>query len=404
MHAAQTCNLARLLSDTARLWPDRTALIQGEQRWTWAQIDVRVDALVAALRSLGLKKGDRILLQSRNNLAMFESGWAAFRMGCVWVPTNFRLAPSEVAYLAASSGAATVLLPSEKMDPALVWLLIERHRVSNLFTVPTIVKMLVEHPAVDQRDHSSLRFMVYAGAPMYRADQRLALQKLGLVLVQYFGLGEVTGCITVLPARMHSADDADPNAHIGACGLPRTGMEVAVLDDQMKPLAVGQVGEICVRGPAVFAGYHDNPEASAKALRGGWFHTGDLGTVDARGLLYITGRESDMYISGGSNVYPREAEELLLSHPGVAEVAVLGVPDRQWGEVGVAVVVRRGGADAVSADALMAFLDGRLARYRWPRQIFFWDSLPKSGYGKITKNEVRALLFVRGDVQRVSAD
>jgi acyl-CoA synthetase (AMP-forming)/AMP-acid ligase II len=531
MHAAQTCNLARLLSDTARLWPDRTALIQGEQRWTWAQIDARVDALVAALRSLGLKKGDRILLQSRNNLAMFESGWAAFRMGCIWVPTNFRLAPNEVAYLAASSGAvtmlveplfadhaqaassaapalaqlvwigdppagglsyeglveqhlgaapaevtvshddplwffytsgttgkpkaavlthgqmafvvtnhladlipgtteqdvsiavaplshgagihallnvargaATVLLPSEKMDPALVWLLIERHRVSNLFTVPTIVKMLVEHPAVDQHDHSSLRFMVYAGAPMYRADQRLALQKLGLVLVQYFGLGEVTGCITVLPARMHSADDADPNAHIGACGLPRTGMEVAVLDDQMKPLAVGQVGEICVRGPAVFAGYHDNPEASAKALRGGWFHTGDLGTLDARGLLFITGRESDMYISGGSNVYPREAEELLLSHPGVAEVAVLGVPDRQWGEVGVAVVVRRVGADAVSADALMAFLDGRLARYRWPRQIFFWDSLPKSGYGKITKKEVRALLLVRGDVQHVSAD
>jgi acyl-CoA synthetase (AMP-forming)/AMP-acid ligase II len=222
--------------------------------------------------------------------------------------------------------------------------------------------------------------------------------------VQYFGLGEVTGCITVLPARMHSADDADPNAHIGACGLPRTGMEVAVLDDQMKPLAVGQVGEICVRGPAVFAGYHDNPEASAKALRGGWFHTGDLGTLDARGLLFITGRESDMYISGGSNVYPREAEELLLSHPGVAEVAVLGVPDRQWGEVGVAVVVRRIGADAVSADALMAFLDGRLARYRWPRQIFFWDSLPKSGYGKITKNEVRALLFARGDVLHVSAD
>jgi acyl-CoA synthetase (AMP-forming)/AMP-acid ligase II len=539
MHAAQTCNLARLLSHTARLWPDRTALIQGEQRWTWAQIDARVDALVAGLQALGLKKGDRILLQSRNNLATFESGWAAFRMGCVWVPTNFRLAPGEVAYLGQSSGAtvmlvepvfadhadavrsaapalrhvlwigeppdgglsydglvaqhlgaapceavvahddplwffytsgttgkpkaavlthgqmafvvtnhladlipgtteqdvsialaplshgagihallnvargaATVLLPSEKMDPALVWQLIERHRVSNLFTVPTIVKLLVEHPAVDQHDHSSLRFVVYAGAPMYRADQRLALQKLGKVLVQYFGLGEVTGCITVLPPHMHSAMDADPNAHVGACGMPRTGMEVAVLDAEMQPLPAGAVGEICVRGPAVFAGYHDNPEATAKALRGGWFHTGDLGTLDARGLLSITGRESDMYISGGSNVYPREAEEVLLAHPAVAEVAVLGVPDRQWGEVGVAVVVRRASRDAsgdadmdaVSAEALLAFLDGRLARYRWPRRIFFWDALPKSGYGKITKNDVRALLFERGDVQRVDAD
>jgi acyl-CoA synthetase (AMP-forming)/AMP-acid ligase II len=237
---------------------------------------------------------------------------------------------------------------------------------------------------------------------------------LGKVLVQYFGLGEVTGCITVLPPHMHSAMDADPNAHVGACGFPRTGMEVAVLDAEMQPLPVGVVGEICVRGPAVFAGYHDNPEATAKALRGGWFHTGDLGTLDARGLLSITGRESDMYISGGSNVYPREAEELLLTHPGVAEVAVLGVPDRQWGEVGVAVVVRRAGTgadaankaatDAVSAEALLAFLDGRLARYRWPRQFVFWDALPKSGYGKITKNTVRALLFERGDVQRVDAD
>ena len=549
MHAAQTTNLAQLLRHTARLWPARTALIQGEQSWTWAQIDARVDALVAAFTALGLQKGDRILLQSRNNLALFESGWAAFRMGCVWVPTNFRLAPGEVAYLGASSGAkvmlveplfaahaaavvaaspalqqvvwlgepppdavpgdarpgdaaprgtptqhcyttlveqhlgaapadvavahddplwffytsgttgkpkaavlthgqmgfvvtnhladlipgtteqdvsiavaplshgagihallnvargaATVLLPSEKLDPAVVWQLIEQHRVSNLFTVPTIVKLLVEHPAVDQHDHSALKFMIYAGAPMYRADQRLALQKLGPVLVQYFGLGEVTGCITVLPARLHSADDNSPNAHIGACGYPRTGMEVAVLDAAGQAVACGEIGEICVRGPAVFAGYHNNPEATAKALRGGWFHTGDLGRLDARGLLYITGRESDMYISGGSNVYPREAEEVLLTHPAVAEVAVLGMPDRQWGEVGVAVVVCRPGTAAVTAEALIAFLDGRLARYRWPRQVVFWDALPKSGYGKITKQDVRRLLLARGEVQPVQAD
>ena len=540
MNPAQTCNLARLLTHTARLFPDRTALIQGDRRWTWAQIDQRVDALVAALQGLGVQKGDRLLLQSRNNLALFESAWAAFRMGCVWVPTNFRQAPAEVAYLGSSSGAvamlveplfadhaqavraespalrhvvwigepaaggslgstapagglqyeamvqqhlgaapaeatvahddplwffytsgttgkpkaailthgqmnfvvanhladlcpgtderdvsiavaplshgagvhallnvargaATVLLPGEKLDPALVWQLVEQHRVSNLFTVPTIVKMLVEHPAVDAHDHSSLRFVIYAGAPMYRADQRLALQKLGPVLVQYFGLGEVTGCITVLPAHMHSADDASPDANIGSCGRPRTGMEVAVLDAQMQPVPTGEIGEICVRGAAVFAGYHANPEATAKALRGGWFHTGDLGKLDARGMLSITGRESDMYISGGSNVYPRECEELLLTHPAVAEVAVLGVPDRTWGEVGVAVVVCRPGHSA-DAQALISFLDGKLARYRWPRQVFFWDALPKSGYGKITKKDVRALLFERGDVQPVAAD
>jgi acyl-CoA synthetase (AMP-forming)/AMP-acid ligase II len=483
--------------------------------------------MTAALRALGLKKGDRLLVHSRNHRAMFESCWVAFRLGCVWVPTNFRLAPPEVAYLASSSGAVammvedvfpahtdaaraawpalktviaigaprqgelayedlvarhlhetgtpaaahetvahddplwffytsgttgrpkagilthgqmafvvtnhladlipgtdetdcsiavaplshgagihallnvargapTVLLEGEKMDPAVVWALIERHRVTNLFTVPTIVKLLVEHPAVDEFDHSSLKFLIYAGAPMYRADQQLALRKLGPVLVQYFGLGEVTGCITVLPRHMHHADDAHPDANVGSCGRPRTGMEVAVLDAEGRPVPVGEIGEICCRGPAVFAGYHDNPEATAKALRGGWFHTGDLGRLDARGLLTITGRESDMYISGGSNVYPREVEEVLLTHPGVAEVAIVGLPDAKWGEIGVAVVVRRASFETLDAHALLAHLEGRSARYRWPHRWHFWAELPKSGYGKILKREIKEQLIEAG--------
>jgi fatty-acyl-CoA synthase len=523
---AHACNLASLLTQTARLFPDLPGLIQGDDQWRWADIDRRVHAMASALRALGLRKGDAILVHSRNNRQMFESCWVAFRLGCIWVPTNFRLTPPEVAYLGASSGAvamiveadfaphadavraaspalrhvisigapregehsyeallgqhdgelvpdapvaasdplwffytsgttgkpkagilthgqmgfvvtnhladlipgtcerdrsiavaplshgagihallnvargaATVLLPSEKLDAAVFWQLVARHRVSNLFTVPTIVKMLVEHPAVHAHDRSSLRFMVYAGAPMYRTDQQRALQVLGPVLVQYFGLGEVTGCITVLPPSMHSADDADPNAHVGSCGRPRTGMEVAILDADGMAVPTGDVGEICCRGPAVFAGYHGNPEATAKALRGGWFHTGDLGRLDARGLLYITGRESDMYISGGSNVYPREVEEVLLGHTGVAEVAVLGLPDPTWGEIGAAVIVRAAGVPAVDEAALLAHLEGKLARYRWPRQVFFWDALPKSGYGKIVKNDIRRLLQERGEAR-----
>ena len=526
MNAAQVMNLGSLLRQTAQLFPGHNGVIQGEQQWTWREIDQRVDAMVTALRELGVRKGDKILVQSRNNLQLFESCWVAFRLGCVWVPTNYRLTPPEVAYLGASSGAkvmfyeadfaghmeavraaspavehvvcigsprrgeheyealvqrhrgtqpepatvghddplwffytsgttgkpkagvlthgqmafvvtnhladlipgtterdcsiavaplshgagihallnvargaSTVIPPGEKLEPEVFWQLVQAHRVSNLFTVPTIVKMLVEHPAVDKYDHSSLRYVIYAGAPMYRADQRLALQKLGKVLVQYFGLGEVTGCITVLSPAMHSADDGEPNANVGSCGRPRVGMEVAILDEQLQRVPVGTVGEICCRGPAVFAGYHANPDATEKALRGGWFHTGDLGRIDDRGLLYITGRESDMYISGGSNVYPREVEEILLMHPGVAEVAVLGVPDAKWGEVGVAVVVRKEGTEAVNDAQLLQHLDGRCARYRWPRHFFFWDALPKSGYGKVTKKDVKRILLERGDMQ-----
>jgi len=526
MHAAQVMNLSQLLAQTAQLHPDLPGLIHREQVWTWRQINARVDAMCLALTELGVQPGDRILTQSRNCLQTFELGWVAFRMGCVWVPTNFRLTPDEVAYLGQSSGAtvmvyedifadhvdavraasaelmhvisigesragehgyesmvsahlgqgfeaftvqenhpawffytsgttgkpkagvlthgqlafvvtnhladlipgtretdcsivvaplshgagihallnvargaASVLMPGDRLEPAVFWALVERYRVTNVFTVPTIVKVLVEDPSVDQFDHSSLKYMIYAGAPMYRADQKLALQKLGLVLVQYFGLGEVTGCITVLPPYMHSPNDDDPNANIGSCGRPRTGMEVAILDKDLQQLPAGEIGEICVRGPAVLLQYHGNDEATQKALKGGWFHTGDLGRLDARGLLYITGRESDMYISGGSNVYPREVEEVLLTHPGVLEVAVLGVPDAKWGEVGVAVVVRRPGVSDVSADELFAHLEGRSAKYRWPRKFFFWDSLPKSGYGKITKKDVRQLLIDRGEIE-----
>lgn len=530
MSPAQVMNLGELLAQTARRFPHRAGLIHQDRVVDWQTLNHRVDAAVHGLRGLGLTKGDKLLVMSRNNQALFESAWVAFRMGLVWVPCNFRLTPPEVAYLAQSShakavliesvfaeqlkamqasspqlehvinveegwsslietgltnarqmtapvqaetvaaddplwffytsgttghpkagmlthgqmafvvtnhladlmpgtteedvsiavaplshgagihmllnvarGAATVLLPSEKLDPPTIWSLVEQHRVSNLFTVPTIVKRLVEDPSVDRFDHSSLRFVIYAGAPMYRADQRKALEKLGPVLVQYFGLGEVTGCITVLPPHMHSADDNDPNANIGSCGYPRTGMEVAILDEDCQALPPGEIGEICVRGPAVFAGYYNNPEATAKALRGGWFHTGDLGKLDDRGFLTITGRESDMYISGGSNVYPKEAEEVLLSHPQVSEIAIFGIEDPDWGETGVAVIVATDPQDPPSRQALETFLEGRLAKYRWPRHWFFWSEMPKSGYGKIVKKDLRAMLQAQGQLPSRSA-
>jgi fatty-acyl-CoA synthase len=286
-------------------------------------------------------------------------------------------------------GAVSILLSGERLDCEEAWRLVERHKVTNMFTVPTILTMLTRHDAVNRYDHSSLRYVIYAGAPMYRADQVHALRKLGKVLVQYFGLGEVTGNITVLPRHLHSDEDAA--MPVGSCGVPRVGMDVAILNDAGARLPAGATGEICVRGPGVFAGYHNDPEATAKAFAHGWFHTGDLGHMDARGFVSITGRASDMYISGGSNVYPREIEEALLLHPAVAEACVVGMPHEKWGESGVAVLVLEPGANATAAE-LLAHLDGKLAKYKWPNNFAFWPELPKSGYGKVVKKDVKRLL------------
>ncbi|MDF3854230.1 acyl-CoA synthetase [Paracoccus pantotrophus] len=296
-------------------------------------------------------------------------------------------------------GVKTVLLPTERFDVAQVWDLVRAWRVSTMFTVPTILKLLVEHPATETADTSSLRYVIYAGAPMYRVDQQKALRVLGKVLVQYFGLGECTGNITVLPAHLHEAEDG-PTTRIGTCGHARTGIEIQIQDDQGRELPPGQTGEICVIGPAVFAGYYQNPQANAKAFRDGWFRTGDLGHMDEAGFLYITGRESDMFISGGSNVYPREIEEKILTHPAISEVAVLGVPDPLWGEVGWAVCVAE---TPVTEEELAAFLAPKLSRYKLPRRFLFWDGLPKSAYGKITKKMIREELEARGLLEQAPA-
>jgi fatty-acyl-CoA synthase len=289
-----------------------------------------------------------------------------------------------------AAGAKTVLTSSPTLDSAEVWRLVEDERVTNMFTVPTILKLLAESPTLAEHDLSGLRYVVYAGAPMYRVDQERAREALGDVLVQYYGLAEVTGNITVLPPNEHGRAQPD-GLEFGTCGYARTGMQISIQDDDGNELPAGSQGEICVAGPAVFAGYLDNPKANADAFRRGWFRTGDLGQLDDHGYLYVTGRASDMFISGGSNIYPREIEEKLLQHPAIAEVAVLGVPDPLWGEAGVAVCVP-GPGQSVDEHDVRAWLEPRLARYKVPKRVVVWDRLPKSAYGKIVKRTIREQL------------
>ena len=292
------------------------------------------------------------------------------------------------------TGSANVLMPNGGFSPSAAFDLIERHKVSNLFTVPTIVKRLVEDPAVDQYDHSSLRHVIYAGAPMYREDQKKALEKLGNALVQYYGLGEVTGNITVLRPEDHSLEDG-PETRVGTCGTERTGIEISIQDDTGAILPPGETGEVCVIGSAVCAGYLEDDNANTKSFRNGWFRTGDIGHMDDARYLYLTGRASDMYISGGSNVYPKEVEEVLLGHPHLSEVAILGIPDPQWGEVGLAVCVSEPG-HTISDAELSEFLSGKVTRYKMPARYLFVDEMPTSAYGKITKKIVREHLIDKG--------
>jgi fatty-acyl-CoA synthase len=286
-------------------------------------------------------------------------------------------------------GVTNVLTESVHFDPEEVFRLIQTHRIANSFAVPTMISTLVSHPRIGDFDLSSLRNLIYAAAPMLRAHQKEALRKLGPCLAQYYGLGEVTGNITVLPASEHGIDDESVKA--GTAGFARTGIQIDIQDQDGGSLAPGEIGEICVIGPAVFSGYYRNDAANAKAFRDGWFRTGDLGHMDEDGFLFISGRTSDMFISGGSNIYPLEIEEKIAAHPLVREACVLGMPDETWGEVGHAVVSLQDGASLTHAD-LVAYLRSRIASYKIPRALHVVDELPKSAYGKITKNLVRALL------------
>jgi fatty-acyl-CoA synthase len=313
--------------------------------------------------------------------------WLLFTSGTTEADSSIILGPLSHGagvhqMLQIAKGVRSVMPVGDGLDPDAVWALIEQWRVTNLFTVPTILKMLVEHPAVDRHDHSSLRHVVYAGSPMYQEDQQFALRKLGQVLVQYYGLGEVTGAISILPAHLH--DGRKPQS----AGYVRTGMEVQIQDENGSPVAPGETGEICVIGPAVCAGYYNDAAANDRAFRDGWFRTGDLGHVDEDGYLFITGRASDMYISGGSNIYPREIEEKILQHAAIREVAVIGVPDRKWGEVGIAVCVLAADGAAIEESELADWLDAKIARYKKPKRFLFWPELPKSAYGKVLKRDI----------------
>jgi len=290
-------------------------------------------------------------------------------------------------------GACQVVPVSGGFDPAETCSLIAAWPGCSMFGAPTMVHRLVNHAETALPDLTNLRVLIYGGAPMHVADVKRALGVLGNRLAQLYGQGEAPMCITGLTKRWYG-DRTNPHweAIIGSAGFAQSVVEVCAMDRDDQPLPPGEAGEICVRGSAVMKGYWEQPEATADTLRGGWLHTGDIGTISAQGFLTLMDRSKDLIISGGSNIYPREVEEVLLTHPMVSEVSVVGAPDAVWGESVVAFVVATPGAQHHDSESLDAHVTDNIARFKRPKRYIFLDALPKSNYGKILKRELREML------------
>ena len=265
-----------------------------------------------------------------------------------------------------------------------------RWRGMTMFAAPTMLHRLIRHRGLGPLP--GFKTFVYGGAPMHVADVKSTLAALGPRLAQLYGQGESPMCITGLRKRWY-ADTSHPRyeAIIGSAGFPQLAVEVAVMGPDDNPLPAGEAGEICARGESVVPGYWRNEAATAETFRNGWLHTGDVGAFDPQGFLTLMDRSKDMIISGGANIYPREIEEVLLRHPGVAEVSVVGRPHAEWGEEVAAFIVTRSGAPIPAAE-LDALCQTEIARFKRPRLYRFLAELPKNNYGKILKRDLRELL------------
>jgi fatty-acyl-CoA synthase len=308
--------------------------------------------------------------------------------------------PAEIRFLAATpiSHAAGVTLYPILMRGGFVRLVqgfeaeaycqvIEQEKITAVFLVPTLVYALIDAPMVRARfDLSSLDMIIYGAAPMSPDRLREGIRIFGNVFVQLYGQTEAPQCVTTMRKIDH--DDTRPG-RLGSCGRPNPLVDIKLFDAEMREVAAGEAGEICVRGTLVMDGYWKRPEATAEAFRGGWLHTGDVAVKDAEGYFHIVDRTKDMIISGGFNIYPREVEDALMAHHAVASAAVIGIPDDKWGEAVKAFVVLKPGTNNNAAELQAHVKDKRGAPWS-PKSIDFIDAIPVTGLGKIDRKALRA--------------
>ncbi|HEX9967008.1 MAG TPA: long-chain fatty acid--CoA ligase [Solirubrobacterales bacterium] len=274
-------------------------------------------------------------------------------------------------------GACLTLVP--KFDPGEALETIERDRVTHFYGVPTMFGALLHHPERERFDTASVRTCITGGASMPVEVLRGFEEAFGCIVLEGYGLSETSP----VASSNHPGRERKP----GSIGTPIEGVEMRVVDEDDNEVAQGEVGEIVIRGHNVMKGYWQRPDATEEAMRGGWFHTGDMARTDEEGYFFIVDRKKDLIIRGGYNVYPREVEEVLYEHPKIREAAVVGVPHEEWGEeIGAAVVLHEG--EELSAEEVSAYVKERIAAYKYPRVVWFLDDLPKGPTGKILKREI----------------
>jgi len=502
-----------ILRRDVRVYAKKTGLVDGERRFTYQQINERVNRLANALKNLGLKKGDKIAFMGGNCHQFVEAYFAVAKAGLVIVPINARLSAEEATYVVNHSDSVALIYhkdvesvvaemkgyiphvkhiittgkahqdvlsyedllsnasdgdPNEKVEPddmmmimytsgatglpkgvmasqrnimantntmtlelrivpedrtlvvmplfhnggfwptmthfyrgATVFLLprfdvdkvlqmVEKEKITLLNLVPTMLIRIISHPDLSKYNLESLRLIMYAGAPIALEQLKKAMQALGPHrFYNSLGCTEANGQLTSFPTTEHALEG--PLAEkLGSVGRDAIGVEVKIVDDYGNELPPGKIGEIIARGDNIALGYWKMPEETAETFRDGWLYTGDMGYRDEDGYIYVVDRKKDIIISGGENISSREVEDVIYQHPGVKEVAVIGVPDKEWGEAVKAVVaLKEEYKGKVTEEEIIEFCRDRLAGYKKPRSVDFVDELPKNPAGKIAKAELK---------------
>ncbi len=303
------------------------------------------------------------------------------------------------AHLFPAFAAGATLVTLDKFDESRVLKAIAQQKVTYVYLVPAMILRVLEHPNLGEYDLSSLRTVAYTGAPIPIQVLKKGLARLGQVFVQFLGQTETLD-MTVLRKEEHRLEASPIELkRLESTGRPPYAGELRIVDEQGQDVTPGEVGEIVARSDRMMQGYWQMPEATAETIVDGWLRTGDLARMDEDGYVYIVDRKKDMIISGAENIYSREVEEVLYTHPAVLEAAVIGVPDAKWGEAVKAIVVLKPGVSA-SEEEIVEFCKKNLASYKKPRSVEFWESLPRTGSGKIMKNEIRERYW-QGHARRV---